>query len=99
MSEEDIDEVLRQAAERSRPIDPALLQRVKAEIRPSMSPVRPLPAAWILAAGLIVICASIGVIGALFLGPLGVRKMNPAQIAGIFPAVGLLMGLWAALFF
>ncbi|MEO8595759.1 MAG: NrsF family protein [Candidatus Solibacter sp.] len=96
MSEENIDKVLREAAERSRLLDPALLERVKAELRPSMAPVRPLPAAWVLATGLIVICAAVGIVGALFLGPLGVRKMNPTQIAAIFPTLGLLMGLVAA---
>ena len=48
MSEEKIDEVLRAAAESSRPVDPALLERVKASMGPSIAPVRPLPATWAL---------------------------------------------------
>jgi hypothetical protein len=95
MSEENIDKVLRDAAESSRPVDPALLERVKAEMRPSMVPVRPLAPAWALAVGLILICAAIGIIGALFLGPHGVRNMSALEVAVIFPALGLLMALAA----
>jgi hypothetical protein len=96
VSEENIDEVLRRAAERSLLVDPALLERVKAEMRPSMSPVRPLPPPWVLVAELIALCAAVGIIGALFLGPHGVQKMNSLQIATIFPTLGLMMGLAAA---
>ena len=95
MNEENIDKVLREAAEAPLPVDPALLDRVKIAMRPSLTPVRPLPSSGLLIAGLILVCAMVGIAGALALGPRGVVKMNALEIAAIFPALGAMMWLSA----
>jgi len=64
-------------------------------MRPAMEPVRPLAPAWRLVSGLVLICALVGIAGALVLGPKGVRAMSPIEIAVIFPALGLMLCLAA----
>ena len=95
MSEEHIDKVLRDAGQPP-PVDPALLDRVKASLGPAMLPVRPLAPTWLLAAGLVLICAVIGIAGAVALGLKGVHVMSPVEIAAIFPVLAAMLCLSAA---
>ena len=73
MRDEDIDDILKQAAGSAPEVDPAILDRVSGSIRSSLNLVRPLPPAWVLAGGLVLICAAIALAGGMLLGPHGVQ--------------------------
>jgi len=91
----EIDEILRQAAQAPHDLDPALLDRVAKSIGPSLSPVHPLPPAWVLAGGLVVICAVVALAGAARLGFNGIQKLNDLERVLIFPGLGILIWLAA----
>jgi hypothetical protein len=95
--DEDIDDILKQAADASPEVDPALLDRVSGNIRSSLNPVRPLPPAWVLAGVLLLICAAVALAGGMLLGPHGVQKMSGLEIGLIFPVLGILMWMGAIL--
>ena len=97
MRDEDIDGILKRAADAAPEVDPALLDRVSGSIRSSIRPVRPLPPASVLAAGLVLICAAIAVAGGILLGPHGVQKMSGLEIGLIFPVLAILVWIGAAL--
>ena len=97
MKDRDIDDILKRAAEGTRDVDPALLDRVSDSMRSSLRAVRPLPPSWALATGLILICVSVAVAGAMLLKPHGVLKMNALEIGLIFPILGILIWLAAVL--
>ncbi|MGO9261789.1 MAG: NrsF family protein [Bryobacteraceae bacterium] len=97
MRDPEIDDILKQAAGAKPDVDPALLDRVSRSIGSSLRPVRPLAPSWILAGGLVLICASVAVAGAMVLGPYGVRKMSAAEIGLIFSVLGILIWLAATL--
>ena len=90
MKDEDIDEVLNQAARTPLDLKPELLRRVSDSIRSSMRPVRPLPPAWAMTGGLILICAAVSLAGAARAGFFGVEKMDSLERWLIFPALGVL---------
>jgi hypothetical protein len=96
--DQEIDDLLNKNA--PAPLDPRpeLLERIAASIQPSLRPVRPLPPAWILAGGLILICAGIAVGGAARAGFLGVEKMDMVQRLLIFPALLVLACIVASRF-
>jgi hypothetical protein len=94
VNDREIDKILKQAAETPHEVDPALLDRVERSIGSSLRPVRPLPPAWVLAGGLILICAAIALAGAARLGFFGIQKMSGLERAVIFPALGIL--IWVA---
>ena len=94
MKDKDIDEALERAAQVSHRVDPALLAAVGDSIKSSMQPVRPLPPAWMLSGGLILISASIAIAGAARAGFHGFEKLDSLQRALIFSALGILV--WAA---
>jgi hypothetical protein len=92
----EIDRTLQQAAGKQDP-DGALLDRISESMRSGIAPVRPLPPPWILSGGLILICLSVAVGGALLLGPHGIQKMDGVEIGLIFSLLGVLVWLAAVL--
>jgi hypothetical protein len=94
----EIDEILKQAARAPHDVDPALLDRAARSIGSSMRPVRPLPPAWVMAGGLVAICADVALAGATRLGLGGVQKLSVLERALIFPALGIFMCLAATAF-
>jgi hypothetical protein len=97
MSDGDIDEILKRAAEAKQDVDPALLNRISTSIGSGLRPVRVLPPPWILTAALALICAVVAIGGAALLGPHGIQNMNAAQVALIFSVLGMLVWSAAAL--
>lgn len=97
MNDGELDGILKRAAELQPEVDPALLDRVSQSVSVSLAPARPLPSPWVLAAGLIAVCVCLAAAGALALGPEGVRRMSALQAGLIFPLLGALVWLAAAL--
>jgi hypothetical protein len=97
MRDEDIDDILKQAADAAPEVDPAVLDRVSGALRSSLNPVRPLPPARVLAGGLLLICAAVALAGGMLLGPQGVQKMSGLEIGLIFPILGMLVWVGAVL--
>lgn len=93
MKDEEIDNELNQAARAPQRLKPELIGRITTSIQESLRPVRPLPPVWIMASGLILICAIISVGGAARVGFAGIEKMNVAERLLVFPA--LLALAWA----
>jgi Negative regulator of sigma F len=92
--DQEIDQVLEGAARAPHRVERAVLEGVTAAIQGSLRPVRPLPPKWVLASGLVVICAAIATAGAARAGFYGFEKMNTLDRALIFSTLGLL--IWAA---
>jgi hypothetical protein len=95
--DEDIDDLLKQAAGSAPEVDPAILDRVSGSIRSSLNPVRPLPPASVLAGGLVLICAAVALAAGILLGLHGVQKMTGLEIGLIFLVLGMLLCLSAVL--
>lgn len=95
MTDKDIDEILRQAAQAPHEVAPALLDRVAEAIGSSMRPVRPLAPAWVLAGGLMLICAAVALAGAARLGLYGIQKLSMMGRVLIFAALAALIWLAA----
>jgi hypothetical protein len=94
MRDREIDDILTQAADAPQHVATALLDRIAGSLGPSLVPVRPLPAAWVLAGGLVLICAAVALAGAARLGLYGIQRLSVLERATIFPALGVL--LWLA---
>ncbi len=95
MKDREIDDILKQAAEAPHDVDPPLLDRVAASIGSSLRPVRQLPPAWVLAGGLVVVCAIVALGGAARSGFYGIQKLSILERALIFPVLGILVWLAA----
>ena len=95
MRDGEIDEILKQAAQAPHDVDPAVLERVARSIGSSLRPVRPLPPAWVLAGGLVLICAFVALAGAARLGLYGMQRLSVLERALIFPALCILIWLAA----
>jgi hypothetical protein len=95
VTDKEIDEILKQSAQAPGEVDRALLDRVARSIGSSLGPVRPVPPAWVLAGGLVPICAAVAVAGAARSGFNGIQKLSVLERALIFPALGILMCLAA----
>jgi hypothetical protein len=95
---EDIDEVLNKAARAPLDLKPELLERISSSIQSSLRPVRPLPPAWMMTVGLILICAAISLAGAARAGFFGVEKMDLLERSLIFPGLGLLAWVMGSAF-
>jgi hypothetical protein len=91
VKDRDIDEILKRAAEGAQDVDPDLLDRVSNSMRASLRPVRPMPAPWVLASVLALICVAVALAGAMLLKPYGIQKMNALEIGLIFPVLGILI--------
>jgi hypothetical protein len=98
MTDGEIDEILKQAAQAPPDVDPALLDRVTGSIQSSLRPVRPLPPAWILAGGLVLICAAVALAGAARSGFHGLQGLSVLERTLIFPALAILIWLAATAF-
>jgi MFS family permease len=90
VTDREIDEVLRKAAQAPDEVDPALLEGIVKGIESSLRPVRPLPSTWVLTAGLILICAAVAVAGAARAGFYGFEKMNLLERGLIFSLLAIL---------
>src|SRR4051812_30235306 len=88
--------MLKRAAEARREVDPALVKRIAESVGSSLAPVRPLPPAWVMTGGLVLICLSIATGGAALLGLHGILKLGFLEPAVLFPAMGILIWLAAA---
>jgi hypothetical protein len=95
---EEIDDVLKKAAQAPQELDPLLLERIDNSIRPTLRPVRPLPPVWLMAVGLVLVGVAISLAGAARAGFFGFAKMNLLDRSLIFPALGLLACLAAVSF-
>jgi hypothetical protein len=98
MKDEQIDEVLRKAAQARENVDPLVLKCIGNSIKPSLRPVRPLPPVWLLAAGLVLACAAVSLAGAARAGFFGIAKMNLMERWLVFPALVFLACLAAVSF-
>lgn len=96
MKDKEIDEILKQAAQASHPVDPALLDRISQSVGSSLRPVRPLAPAWMLASGLALTSVAVAVGGAVRLGLFGFHKLSLLERFTIFPVLGMLIVLLAA---
>ncbi len=97
MTDRELDDILKRAAGAKPTVDTALLDRISRSLGTDMRPVEALPASWILTGGLVLVASSVGLAGAMLLGPHGVQKMNAAEIAAIFSLLGILIWLAARL--
>lgn len=98
MKDEEIDDVLKKAAQAPQDLDPLVLERIGDSIKPSLRPVRPLPPVWLMAVGLVLVCTGVSLAGAARGGFFGVVKMNLLERSLVFPALGLLACLAAVSF-
>jgi hypothetical protein len=94
VKDEEIDDVLNKAAQPPPALKPETLRRVSAAIRLPLRPVRPLPPAWVLTAGLVLVCAAVSLAGAARAGFFGFENMNLPERLLIFSA--LLIFAWFA---
>jgi len=95
---EEIDDVLKKAAQTPQELDPIVLERIDDSIRRSLRPVKPLPPVWLIAGGLVLVCTAIALAGAARAGFFGVAKMNLLERSLVFSALGLLASLAAVSF-
>lgn len=93
MKNEEVDKVLTMAAQAPYDLNPETLRRVADAIKPSLSPVRPLPPTWAMTGGLVLVCATISLAGAARAGFFGFAKMDLLERLMIFPALVLLAWL------
>ena len=98
MKDEEIDQALKEAAQARQSVDPLLIERIRASIKPSLRPVRPLPPVWLMGLGLVSISAAVSLAGAARSGFFGIAKMNVLERSLVFPALGILACLAAVSF-
>jgi hypothetical protein len=95
MKPEDLDRIFASAGT-EHPLEPELLERISGAILPGLRPVRPLPSAEVIVAGLVLVCLTVGIAGASIFGMYGIRKLSFTESAPIFAVVGLLACLAAS---
>lgn len=93
MRDKEIDEIVNKAVPAPQSPRPEVLQRITDSLQPTLRPVRPLPANWMLTGALVLACAAVAFVGALRGGLFGFEKMDLVQRALVFPALAIL--LWA----
>ena len=98
MKDPEIDDVLKKAAQAPDDLDPRVLERISGSIKASLCPVRPLPPAGLMAAGLVFICAAVSLAGAARTGFFGFTRMDLLERSLIFPALAVLTWLAAVSF-
>jgi hypothetical protein len=87
VKDEEIDDVLKETARGPHVLKTETMQRVSDSIKTSLQPVRPLPPTWMLAGGMVLVCAAVALAGAARAGFFGIEKMNLFQRALIFPTL------------
>ena len=90
MKDAEIDAALDRAARVPHPVPAELRKRIADSIEPTMQPVRPLPPAWMLRGGLLLIGAAVALAGAARAGFEGVEALT-------LPARMLIFGMLAVL--
>jgi hypothetical protein len=96
VKDEEIDEVLNETAQAPQHLQAETLQRLTDSIKPSLHPVHPLPPTWLIAGGLVLICAAVALAGATRAGFYGIEKMGLLERALIFPILLVFAGLAAS---
>ncbi len=96
MRDGEIDDILNRAAGASQGVDPTLLDRVSRSIGGSLRPVRTLPPSWVLITALAAVSVAVAVGGAARLGLYGIQEMTAVEIGLVFPLLGILIWLTAA---
>ncbi len=86
MNDSEIDKIFERGPQE---VDPELLVRVTASIGASLRPVRPMPSAWTMAAGLLSILLFLAIAFAGLLGMHGLHKLTGAEAGAIFPVLGI----------
>jgi hypothetical protein len=81
VKDEEIDDVLKATARGPHVLSAETLQHVSDSIKTSLRPVRPLPPTWLLAGGLVLVCAAVALVGATRAGFYGIEKMDLLQRA------------------
>jgi len=89
MNDKEIDQALNQATPAGA-VDRALLDRIAANLRADLSPVRPLPSVWVLASALILSSAAVAFGDAAYHGLFGIARMSIVRIGVIFTALAIL---------
>jgi len=84
VKDEEIDDVLKETARGENVLKSETLQSISDSIKTSLRPVRPLPPTWMLASGLILVCAAVALAGAAHAGFYGIQKMDLLERAMIF---------------
>jgi hypothetical protein len=95
---EEIDGILKKAAQAPQDLDPLVLERIGGSIKPWLRPVRPLPPVWLMALGLVLVCTTVSLAGAARAGFFGFARMNLLERSLVFPALGILACLAAVSF-
>lgn len=86
MNDHNIDDLFHRSGE-SRPVDPALLDRISQSMAASMQPVQPIAPPWIQAAIVLLLAATVAVVSAAALGLDGFHKLDTGEMSVIFPAL------------
>jgi hypothetical protein len=86
-----IDEVLEQATRASDQVPPDLVDRIAGSIASTLAPVRPLPAPWLLAAGVTLIGVAVALLGALRAGFQGFEALGGSARLVIFGTLAALL--------
>jgi hypothetical protein len=89
VKDEEIDDVLKGSARDAHVLRAETLERISGSIKTSLRPVRPLPPAWLLASGLVLICAAVALGGAAHAGFFGIGKMDLMERALIFSTLAV----------
>jgi hypothetical protein len=98
VKDEEIDDLLKEAAQAPEDLDPLVLERIRNSIKPSLRPVRPMPPVWLMAVGLVLVSAAVSLAGAARVGFFGLARMTLLERSLVFPALGILVWLAAVSF-
>lgn len=89
MNDRELDRLLQDA-----PLPPGprteVMENIAGSVAASMRPIRPLPAPWLLAAELVLLCAATGFAAAVPLGLFGIARMTLLERCGVFSALSIL---------
>jgi hypothetical protein len=95
MKDHEIDRTLESAARGAPGVHPEVLDSIAASIRSSLHPVRVAPKAWVLTAGLLLVCAAVALAGAWRSGFFGLHARGVAQRVIILSMLAMLAGICA----
>ena len=78
MKDEEIDDLLKKAARAPHEVKAETLERAADSIKATLVPVRPLPPAWVMTGGVMLVCAAVSLAGAARAGFFGFAKDGSA---------------------